>query len=75
MTAKTETATGNTWSYTYDIRNRMTGVTQKNSGGSVIYQAAYTYDALDRKIATNGSSSQGIQANDVYHNNTHPESS
>jgi len=52
MTAKTETATGNTWSYTYDIRNRMTGVTQKNSGGSVIYQAGYTYDALDRRIAT-----------------------
>ena len=52
MTAKTETATGNTWAYSYDIRNRMTGVTQKNSGGTVIYQASYTYDALDRRIAT-----------------------
>ena len=30
----------------------MTGVTEKNSGGTVIYQASYTYDALDRRIAT-----------------------
>ena len=52
LTAKTETTTGNVWSYTYDIRNRMTGVTEKNSGGTVIYQASYTYDALDRRIAT-----------------------
>ena len=53
LAAKTETSTGNVWSYTYDIRNRMTGVTEKNSGGTVIYQASYTYDALDRRIATN----------------------
>ena len=52
LAAKTETTTGNVWSYTYDIRNRMTGVTEKNSGGTVIYQASYTYDALDRRIAT-----------------------
>ena len=52
LAAKTETSTGNVWSYTYDIRNRMTGVTEKNSGGTVIYQASYTYDALDRRIAT-----------------------
>ena len=52
MAAKTETSTGNVWSYTYDIRNRLTGVTEKNSGGTVIYQASYTYDALDRRIAT-----------------------
>ena len=53
LAAKTETSTGNVWSYTYDIRNRMTGVTEKISGGTVIYQASYTYDALDRRIATN----------------------
>jgi len=52
LAAKTETSTGNTWAYSYDIRNRMTGVTEKNSGGSVIYQATYAYDALDRRIAT-----------------------
>ncbi len=50
--AKTETATGKVTTYSYDHRNRLTGVTQKNSGGSVIMQATYTYDALGRRIKT-----------------------
>jgi RHS repeat-associated protein len=52
LTAKTETGTGNVTTYSYDYRNRMTGVTEKNSGGSVIMQATYTYDALNRRIGT-----------------------
>jgi RHS repeat-associated protein len=52
MSAKTDTATHNLWTYAYDERERLTGITEKNSGGSVIYQATYTYDALDRRIAT-----------------------
>jgi RHS repeat-associated protein len=51
-TAKTETATGKVTTYAYDHRNRMTGATQKNSGGTVIMQATYVYDALGRRIKT-----------------------
>jgi RHS repeat-associated protein len=52
LSAKTESGTSKVTTYAYDHRNRLTGVTQKNSGGSVIMQATYTYDALDRRIGT-----------------------
>lgn len=52
MSAKTETGTGKVTTFAYDYRNRLTGVTQKDSGGSVIMQATYTYDALNRRIGT-----------------------
>jgi RHS repeat-associated protein len=52
LTSKTETATGKVTTYSYDYRNRLTGATQKSSGGTVLMQATYTYDALDRRIGT-----------------------
>jgi RHS repeat-associated protein len=52
LTGKTDTGISNTWAFTWDDRNRLTGVTEKNSGGSVIMQATYTYDALNRRIGT-----------------------
>jgi RHS repeat-associated protein len=53
MTGKTETSGGNVWTYTWDYRNRLTSVLEKNSGGTVIFQATYTYDPLNRRIGTN----------------------
>jgi RHS repeat-associated protein len=48
---KTAIATGNETIYTYDFRNRLVEVDQVVSGvRSVVAQ--YTYDALDRRIAT-----------------------
>jgi RHS repeat-associated protein len=50
LAAKTETATGKVTTYSYDHRDRLTGVTQKSSVGTVLNQSTYTYDALDRRI-------------------------
>jgi RHS repeat-associated protein len=36
--------------YTWDHRNRLTGVTFKNSGGTVLKTVLHTYDAFDRLI-------------------------
>ncbi len=52
LTSRTETATGAVTTYAYDYRNRLTGVTRKNAGGTVLMQATYTYDAFDRRIGT-----------------------
>ncbi|WP_165232213.1 RHS repeat-associated core domain-containing protein, partial [Aquisphaera insulae] len=53
---KTDTATGNYWTYAYDYHNRLTSAVQKNSGGTTLNSVTYAYDALDRRIAvtTNG---------------------
>jgi RHS repeat-associated protein len=40
------------YGYAFAQRQRLTGVVEANSGGSVIFQATYTYDALDRRIET-----------------------
>ena len=50
LVSKTQTATGNKWTYTWDYRNRLTGVVEKNSAGATLVQGSYTYDALDRRI-------------------------
>jgi RHS repeat-associated protein len=51
--SKTQTSTGNVWTYSYDYRNRMTAAVEKNSGGTTLAQVSYTYDALDRRINVN----------------------
>jgi RHS repeat-associated protein len=63
LAAKTQTSNGNAWTYTYDYRDRLTGVLEKSSLGAVLAQATYTYDALDRRIgfsdfAAGGSTAQ-----------------
>src|SRR6185437_3346054 len=58
LTGKTDTATGDAWTFDHDYRNRMTGVTEKDSGGTTIFQATYTYDALNRRIGTDVSGTQ-----------------
>ncbi|MBY0510063.1 MAG: hypothetical protein K2P94_07900 [Rhodospirillaceae bacterium] len=39
-----------TWTYTYDVENRMTGAS-KTAGGTVT--ASYLYDPLDRRYKKN----------------------
>ncbi len=50
MLTKTEIATGNVTEYAWDYRNRLTSVTLKNSGGTVLKQSQYTYDPFDKRI-------------------------
>ncbi len=63
MITATQTSSGNVWTYTYDFRNRMTGAVEKNSSGTTLEQATYTYDALDNRIGTN---ENGTQAWTLY---------
>jgi len=58
LISQTDTATHVVTSYTYDYRNRLTGV---ETGGTMI--ATYTYDALDRRI---GFKDSGVQTWTVY---------
>jgi RHS repeat-associated protein len=50
LTAKTQALTGNVWAYSWDDRNRMTGVVEHAPGGSVLMQGTYTYDSTNRRI-------------------------
>lgn len=49
---KTEIATGNATVYTYDFRNRLTDVVEKDSAGNVLHSSHYVYDVFDRRIST-----------------------
>ena len=50
LVSKTQSSTGYVWTYTWDYRNRLTGVVEKNSAGATLVRGTYTYDALDRRI-------------------------
>jgi len=52
LTSKTDTTNDHVTTYAYDHRNRLIGVTEKYDTDAVVMQATYTYDALDRRIAT-----------------------
>jgi len=52
LEAKTDTTNDHVTTYAYDHRNRLVGVTEKDDTDAVVMQATYTYDALDRRIAT-----------------------
>lgn len=41
-------ANGETWTYGYDLRNRLTSAQDKLADGTLVLSAAYRYDALDR---------------------------
>jgi RHS repeat-associated protein len=47
---KIERATGERTEYVYDHRNRLVSVTVKSSGGIILQESTYRYDALDRRI-------------------------
>lgn len=50
LKTRTKIATGKVREFTWDYRNRLTGVTDK-TGGTVTQQVSYTYDALNQRIA------------------------
>jgi len=51
QTKKTEIATGEFTEYEFDHRGRLTSATTKSSGGIILSESSYTYDAFDRRIA------------------------
>jgi RHS repeat-associated protein len=51
MSRRVEIMTGEIRDFTWDQRNRLVQVTDKSSGGMIINEALYTYDALNRRIA------------------------
>jgi RHS repeat-associated protein len=50
LLTKTRNSDGQRWEFTWDYRKRLTQVLEKNSGGSVVKQANYVYDAFNRRI-------------------------
>ncbi len=69
MTGETDSG-GNVWTYAYDYRDRMPGFTEKNSGGTLIAQGTYVYDALDRRIETIETSGGTTTATWMVYNGT-----
>jgi RHS repeat-associated protein len=51
LVLKTTIATGATQSYSWDYRNRLVSVVNKDGSGSQTEQITYTYDALNRRIS------------------------
>ena len=58
MTGETQTSTGDVWTYGYDNRNRMVSAVEKSSGGTVLAQATYTYNALNQRIGFDDNGTQ-----------------
>ena len=63
MITMTQTSTGDVWTYSYNFRNLMTGAVEKTSGGTILEQVTYTYDALDNRI---GMDENGTQTWTLY---------
>jgi RHS repeat-associated protein len=55
---KTNTATGDVWSYTWDYHNQMTEAVEKTKGGVVENDEKYTYDVEGRLIGVNVNGTQ-----------------
>lgn len=51
LTRRTEIATGNVRTLSWDFRNRLVAVVDRSAGGETIQSVTYAYDALDRRIA------------------------
>lgn len=50
-TRRTRRSDGAVTEYTWDYRNRLTGVTEKSALGTVLRRSNYNYDAFDRRVA------------------------
>ncbi|WP_164102594.1 RHS repeat-associated core domain-containing protein [Candidatus Laterigemmans baculatus] len=48
---KTNIANGDSVEYRWDYRNRLTGITSRDSLGAITHEVEYTYDAFNRRIA------------------------
>jgi RHS repeat-associated protein len=60
-----ETAGSTTTTFSYDYRDRLTGVTIKSGGGTTV--ETYTYDALDRRIGVDANGTQTWTVYDGQH--------
>ena len=63
MITMAQTSTGDVWMYSYNFRGLMTGAVEKTSGGTILEQVTYTYDALDNRI---GMDENGTQTWTLY---------
>ncbi|WP_422925495.1 putative Ig domain-containing protein [Singulisphaera sp. PoT] len=50
LTRRTRISDGSTTDYSFDLRNRLVGVTDRNASGTVTQAVSYTYDVFDRRI-------------------------
>jgi RHS repeat-associated protein len=50
LVTKTEIATGNITTYTYDYRDRLTSVTTRSAGGIILNDVRFGYDVLNHRI-------------------------
>jgi RHS repeat-associated protein len=48
---RTKTSTGEKTEYTWDHRNRLTRVIEKNASGDIVKQTDYTYDVFNRRLS------------------------
>jgi RHS repeat-associated protein len=67
LVQKTERATGEVTTYTYDYRNRLTAVERRSAGGIILSESEYTYDVFDRRIVTEVDGVTRITAYDGHH--------
>jgi YD repeat-containing protein len=59
LVSKTRTSDGETWTYTWDYRNRLTQVVEKTSAGVTVTNDVFTFDIENRRI---GKSVNGTQS-------------
>jgi RHS repeat-associated protein len=59
LVLQTTIADGSTRSFTWDDRNRLVGVVDKNGAGQVTQTVSYTYDALNRRISESVTTAAG----------------
>ncbi len=52
MLTSTQTSTGDTWTYGYDFRNRLTSAVETSASGATLESQSFTYDPLDHRIET-----------------------
>jgi RHS repeat-associated protein len=66
MATKTAIVGGNVTTYTYDHRNRLTGIVEKSSGGVIVNDVRMVFDALGRRIAevSNGTMLRAVHNGD-----------
>jgi len=50
-TSKTSIATGQTWTYAYDLLNHLTSVEERTSSGALVSRVEYTYDVFGNRLS------------------------
>ncbi len=67
LVTKTKLSTNEVSTFSYDHRNRMTRVEQRNAAGALVSHVNFSYDALDRRIVvdSNGSKTTTVYVGDA----------